>query len=349
VAGHQVDLAVGANPITIKVTQTDTPANATSYTLTVTRSASSDATLSDLSLSGVELSPAFDPMTTTYTANVAGDVASTSVTAVAAHDGASHDAPAGAIELAEGANLISITVTAEDGSTTMTYTVTVTRAIVETVTEIEEVEVPVEVPVPGPTVVQTRTVTRTVTETVEVPAPPNVVGGSMTAMATLVDGAVLITRHDGGPSLVVNLGGFIRDASLGQTYQVVQRMDGMVVRQWVSPNSPLVYQIPWSIVNTQFTVPVGVIMAIPLDDQSGSEGQLVRRFDGSGDDRIFSYAGMGQWRHVPDIATFQQLGFYWCDVTAADSAFFDRVNVGPPHPASMDMSTRDDYPSCSTG
>ena len=60
----------------------------------------------------------------------------------------------------------------------------------------------------------------------------------------------------------------------------------------MSPNSPLVYQIPWAVVNSQFSVPVGVIGAIPLDDQSGSAGQLVRRFDG-GDDRIFSYDGYG--------------------------------------------------------
>ena len=211
---------------------------------------------------------------------------------------------------------------------------------------------PVEVKVPGPTTTvtvpgPTRTVTRTVTETVEVPAPPNVIGGSSQAMATEVDGRVLITRHDGGPSLVVDIGGFIRDESLGQTYQVVRRMDGMIVRQWVSPNSPLVYQIPWSIVNTQFTVPVGVILSIPLDDQSGSEGQLVRRFDG-GDDRIFSYAGMGQWRHIPDIATLQALGYFWCDVTAADSEFFNRITIGAPHPAS-DQPARSDYPNCSTG
>ena len=201
-----------------------------------------------------------------------------------------------------------------------------------------------EVKVPGPTRTVTRTETKTVT--VEVPAQPNVVGGSAQAMATEVDGRVLITRHDGGPSLVVDIGGFIRDETLGQTYQVVRRADGMIVRQWVSPNSPLVYQINWAVVNSAFTVPVGVVGAIPLDDQSGSDGQLVRRFDG-GDDRIFSYA-MGQWRHVPNIPTFQALGLYWCDVTAADADFFNRITIGAPHPAT-DMAARDDYPSCSTG
>ena len=178
------------------------------------------------------------------------------------------------------------------------------------------------------------------------PAQANVIGMTGSATATEVDGRVLITRHDGGASLVVDLGGFIRDADFGQTYQVVRRADGAIVRQWVSPNSPLVYQIPWAVVNSAFTVPVGVIGSIPLDDMAGAEGQLVRRFDG-GDDRIFSYA-MGQWRHVPDIATFQALGFYWCDVTAADASFFDRISMGAAHPASS-TPARMDYPSCSTG
>ena len=248
----------------------------------------------------------------------------------------------------DGSAMLSLRVSSADTnyngkSSTLAVTVSDNDPVVDTV---EVPGPPREVKVPGPVQTVTRTVTETVT--VEVPAQPNVIGGTMQAMATEVEGRVLITRHDGGPSLVVDIGGFIRDESLGQTYQVVRRMDGMIVRQWVSPNSPLVYQIPWSIVNTQFTVPVGVIMAIPLDDQSGSEGQLVRRFDGSGDDRIFSYAGMGQWRHVPDPATLQALGFYWCDVTAADSEFFNRISVGPPHPATMQPESMD-YPSCSTG
>ena len=205
---------------------------------------------------------------------------------------------------------------------------------------------------PEPVIVEVRgpSTTRTVTKTVEVPAPApaqaNVIGMTGSATATEVDGRVLITRHDGGASLVVDLGGFIRDADFGQTYQVVRRADGAIVRQWVSPNSPLVYQIPWAVVNSSFTVPVGVIGSIPLDDMAGAEGQLVRRFDG-GDDRIFSYA-MGQWRHVPDIPTFQALGLYWCDVTAADASFFDRISMGAPYPASS-MAGRMDYPSCSTG
>ena len=340
-AGHQVNLMVGITPITVAVANEAAMPAITTYTLAVTRAASTDATLKSLSLSGVTLSPDFDLMAMTYTGNVGGDVASTTVSAMPTHEMATVSGT-GAMNLAAGANTIEVTVTAEDGMTTMTYTVNVARAVVETVTEtvVETVTETVVETVPGPTV------TRTVTKTVEVPAPANVIGMTGSATATEVDGRVLITRHDGGASLVVDLGGFIRDADFGQTYQVVRRADGAIVRQWVSPNSPLVYQIPWAVVNSAFTVPVGVVGSIPLDDMAGAEGQLVRRFDG-GDDRIFSYA-MGQWRHVPDIPTFQALGFYWCDVTAADASFFDRISMGAAHPASS-TPARMDYPSCSTG
>ena len=90
-----------------------------------------------------------------------------------------------------------------------------------------------------------------------------------------------------------------------------------------------------------------VLAAVPLDDQYPQPNQLVRRFDG-GDDRIVAYdAGLQQWRHVPDEGTFQTLGFYWCDVTAADARFFERITMGPAHPSSG-TAPRADYPSCRT-
>ena len=114
--------------------------------------------------------------------------------------------------------------------------------------------------------------------------------------------------------------GYVRDDSLGQTYAVLRReFDGKIVRRWVAPDSPLALIVPWDIVNSQYTFPVAVIVTIPLDERWPHPNQLARRFDG-GDDRILSYdANLLQWRHVPDLATFQSLGFYWCDVTAADT------------------------------
>ena len=98
---------------------------------------STDATLSALSLSGVTLSSGFAADMLTYTASVGNDVASTTVTATATHDGATVAiVPVDADDTADGHQValgvgdtdIVVTVTAEDGTTMQTYTVTVTRA-----------------------------------------------------------------------------------------------------------------------------------------------------------------------------------------------------------------------------
>ena len=94
---------------------------------------STDATLSSLALSDVTL--AFASATTRYSGSVANDVTQTTVTPTLSDDEATYaikldgvaDAD-GVIPLAVGSNVITIEVTAEDGKTTKTYTVTVTRA-----------------------------------------------------------------------------------------------------------------------------------------------------------------------------------------------------------------------------
>ncbi len=103
--------------------------------------------------------------------------------------------------------------------------------------------------------------------------------------------------------------------------------------------------IPWDIVISQFTIPVAAIGTIPLDHRLPEPNMLARRFDGN-DVRIFAYdAELQQWRHIPDWATFQAMGFFWCNVTAADAGFFERITIGPPFPASG-TPERDDYPNC---
>ena len=135
-ADGTVDLAVGANTITVEVTAEDGQTTGT-YRVTVTRAAappSDDATLSSLTLSGVNFGT-FASATTEYTASVANDVTETTVTATANDGGAAYvvklggvaDAD-GTVDLAVGANVITVEVTAEDGQTTRTYRVTVTRA-----------------------------------------------------------------------------------------------------------------------------------------------------------------------------------------------------------------------------
>ena len=132
-----VPLGVGQNAISVVVTAEDGETIRT-YTVTVTRAEappelSSDAALKDLALSGVTLE--FDPATTQYTAEVGNDLAETTVTPTLNDDGATYaiklDGAAdddGIVPLAVGENAVSILVTAEDGETTRTYTVTVTRA-----------------------------------------------------------------------------------------------------------------------------------------------------------------------------------------------------------------------------
>ena len=132
-----VPLAVGdGNVITVVVAAQDGETTQ-SYSVTVTRAGSGDAGLSALSLSGVALSPAFAPGTTTYTASVANSVAETTVTATASDANASVEVTPGdaddgtsgnQVALGVGETTISVEVTAEDGETTQTFTVAVTRS-----------------------------------------------------------------------------------------------------------------------------------------------------------------------------------------------------------------------------
>ena len=94
---------------------------------------STDATLSALVLSVVDFGT-FDSTTISYTAQVANGVAQTTVTPTANDSVATYVIKLGGvvdsdgvINLGVGSNVITVEVTAEDGNTTQTYTVTVTR------------------------------------------------------------------------------------------------------------------------------------------------------------------------------------------------------------------------------
>lgn len=134
-----IALAVGSNSITVRVTAEDGSTTATT-TITVTRAAaaqSSDASLSALVLSAGSLSPSFSAATTAYTANVSNTVSSITVTPTTTSSSASvrvngsvvtSGSPSAAISLAVGSNTLSVVVTAEDGVSTRSYGITVTRA-----------------------------------------------------------------------------------------------------------------------------------------------------------------------------------------------------------------------------
>jgi predicted outer membrane repeat protein len=99
--------------------------------------ASSNANLSNLVLSSGALTPAFASGTTSYTQSVVNIVSTLTVTPTVTDSTATvkvngltvaSGSASGAIALNIGANTITTVVTAQDGVTTQTYTVTVTRA-----------------------------------------------------------------------------------------------------------------------------------------------------------------------------------------------------------------------------
>ena len=134
-AGHQVDLSAGINFITITVTAEDgTTVNA--YTVSIFRP-SNDATLRTLSISAGTLSPAFGADVVEYIVSVDHDITVFTVDGIANHPEARVSvAPADAdadtgghqTELSVGDNVITITVTAEDGTTSEAYMVTAVRS-----------------------------------------------------------------------------------------------------------------------------------------------------------------------------------------------------------------------------
>ncbi|MDD9268630.1 cadherin-like beta sandwich domain-containing protein [Paenibacillus sp. GCM10023248] len=126
VNGH-VALIVGENMIHVQVkAQDSTPKT---YTIKVTREASSNANLSNLTLSEGTLAPSFTADQTEYTASVANGVTSVDVTAIADSSATVEvtEAVNGHVPLIVGENVIHVQVTAQD-STPKTYTVKVTRA-----------------------------------------------------------------------------------------------------------------------------------------------------------------------------------------------------------------------------
>jgi len=135
-ASSPIALNVGPNTVTTVVTAQDGVSTKT-YVITVTRAPSPDATLSNLTLSTGTLSPAFASATTSYTASVANTVTSLTLTPATTNAAATvkvngtavtSGSASGAIALNVGPNTVTTVVTAQDGATTKTYTVTVTRA-----------------------------------------------------------------------------------------------------------------------------------------------------------------------------------------------------------------------------
>ena len=144
------DLAIGGNKFTVAVTAEDGFTTRT-YTVTVTRTSTSDATLKSLQVGyltadllatiNVPLDPEFSPQTTSYTAGVPGGITEVYVDATAnetdnallttlpdgstQHDEGLSEEVFG--DVSPGLNTFTVKVTAPDGMTTKTYTITVDR------------------------------------------------------------------------------------------------------------------------------------------------------------------------------------------------------------------------------
>ena len=130
-AGHQVALGVGDTEITVVVTAPG--GKRADYAITVTRMESSDASLSSVMVNGTEIMTEADG---TYATSVGNDVEMATVAATATHadatvafSGTDADATMDGHQVAlnVGANEVTITVTAANGTSTMAHTLTVTR------------------------------------------------------------------------------------------------------------------------------------------------------------------------------------------------------------------------------
>ena len=121
-------LSVGDTAVAVTVTAED-GTTTQAYTIVVTRppAPSTDATLSALRISAGTLTPAFATGTTSYTGAVASTVTTVTVAATTTDTNATTTGT-GSHSLNTGANTINVVVTAEDGTTTRTYSIVVTRA-----------------------------------------------------------------------------------------------------------------------------------------------------------------------------------------------------------------------------
>lgn len=144
----------------------------------------------------------------------------------------------------------------------------------------------------------------------------------------------------------IGVGGFVRDQHSGSTYALLRReLDDVVVRYWVAPDSSIAQRVPWNTPAVR-NMSTAELRRIPLDERYPLPDMLVQLEDG----RIIHWDTVWpMWRHIPDIATFQALGFvrgfHWCDVTAADAEFIERITLDVAHPTTW-VPARVDYPVC---
>ena len=238
-----VSLAVGSNVITVEVTAEDGDTTRT-YTVTVTRAtsvtaSSTDATLSGLTLSGINFGT-FAPGTTSYTASVANSVTQTTVTPTVNHSGAGYviklggvtDAD-GTVPLSVGSNVITVEVTAEDDSTTRTYTVTVTRAESSNPMQLSNDAALSSLSLSGidfgvfdsTTASYTATVANSVTQTTVTPTVSNSGASYVIKLGGVTDADGTVSLSEGSNVITVEV--TAEDTTTTQTYTVTVTREGL--------------------------------------------------------------------------------------------------------------------------
>ena len=117
---------------TVTATSVDAAGNSGTKTFTVTVTPSSNAALASLAVAEGTLAP-FDPeVTGLYGVTVGHEVTSATVVATPAFAGATIvQTPANPVPLAEGENAVQVAVTAQDGTTTRTYSLKIRRTVAD--------------------------------------------------------------------------------------------------------------------------------------------------------------------------------------------------------------------------
>ncbi len=187
-ASGAIALNVGANTITTVVTAPDGITTKT-YIVVITRAASTDVDLAALTLSSGTLNPVFAPGTVNYTSYVDNPVNSISIHPRTRDAGATvkvngtqvvSGSASGNIALSTGSNLISITVTSGDGSTSKPYSIKVIRLSAGQVLPNQSGDVSV-------TSTATQVVAASPTQPVSITVPPGTTGSPSIAYPGLVE------------------------------------------------------------------------------------------------------------------------------------------------------------------
>ena len=183
-----IALKAGANTITTLVTAQDGTTTKT-YTLVITRVASANADLADLSLSTGILDPIFDSGTFNYTSYVDNHINSINIRPRTGDVGASvkvngiqlaSGSASGNIAISPGTNMISIAITSGDGSTSKSYSIKIIRLSDEQVLPNQSGETSV-------TKVTPQVVATSTTQPVSVTVPPGTTGTPSIAYLGLVE------------------------------------------------------------------------------------------------------------------------------------------------------------------